>query len=387
MPEVDQLPVPPVPDLGALLPRLRRALSGGEPVAPYPAGGSPPPLPRHAPGGLPEDLALVVGTSGSTGTPKLAMLRAGALTASADGTHAWLGGPGQWLLAMPATHVAGMQVLLRSLRAGTSPVVADMTTAFGPGPFAAAARRMDSGARRYTALVPTQVLRLLEDPVGTQALRSFAAVLVGGAALDPGLRARAEAAGVRLVATYGMSETAGGCVYDGSPLDGATLRLDDGRVHVGGATLADGYLGRPDLTHAAFAVDRDGSRWFRTDDAGRIDDEGRLHVEGRLDDVVVTGGLKVAPRPVEEALVAHVAGVREAVVVGTPHPEWGQAVSALLVLREDAPVPTLEDVRAALRGVVPDHALPRRVRVADAVPLRGPGKPDRRSVAAGFDVG
>lgn len=386
--EVHPLPVPTGPDAASVLPRLARALAGGAPVAPYPAQAPAPALPRHSAAGLPDDLAVVIGTSGSTGTPKLAMLGATALSASARGTHERLGGPGQWLLTLPAGHVAGVQVLLRSLDADTEPVVTDLGRGFTPGAFVSAAARLAPGHRHYTSVVPTQLGRLLADPAGARALTGFDAVLVGGAATPPLLRRRAEAAGVTVVTTYGMSETAGGCVYDGRALTGTRVRVDDeGRVHLGGATLAHGYLGRPDLTFAAFSVDRAGSRWFRTDDAGHLGDDGLLHVEGRLDDLVVTGGMKVAPRLVEEAAAEHVPGVGEAVVVGTPDPEWGQAVSLLVVPVAGARPLTVAEVRDHLRGHVPDHALPRRVTSAAAVPLRGPGKPDRRAVAGLFDVG
>lgn len=386
--EIEPLAVPAGSDAVAVLPRLARALSGGAPVAPYLAGSPAPVLPRHSAAGLPEDLAVVVGTSGSTGTPKLAMLGGDALRASAHATHARLGGPGQWLLTLPAGHVAGIQVLLRSLDADTEPVATDTSGGFTPAAFVAAARRLSPGHRRYTSVVPTQLVRLLDDPAATAALASLDGVLVGGAATPPLLRRRAEAAGVRVVTTYGMSETAGGCVYDGRALSGVRVRVDaEGRVELGGDTLAGGYLGRPDLTFAAFAVDTDGSRWYRTDDAGRLDDDGVLHVEGRLDDVVVTGGMKVAPRVVEEAALEHVPGVGEAVVVGTPDPEWGQAVSLLVVPTPGARPLSVVEVREHLRGHVPDHALPRRVTAAASVPVRGPGKPDRAAVAALFDVG
>ena len=155
---------------------------------------------------------LAVETSGSTGAPKRVLLSRAALRASADATHARLGGPGQWLLNLPPSYVAGLQVLFRSVRAGTEPVVQD-------GPFGEAAAAM-TGARRYVSLVPTQLVRLLDE----DALRGFDTVLVGGARLEPALRTRAERAGVRVVATYGMSETCGGCVYDGRPLDGVAVR-------------------------------------------------------------------------------------------------------------------------------------------------------------------
>jgi O-succinylbenzoic acid--CoA ligase len=284
------LPVPAGPAAREVLPALRAALDGGPALLPYAASADPPVVP-DAPGTLPDGLALAVGTSGSTGTPKLAMLTAAALTASAHATDERLGGPGQWLLTMPAHHIAGLQVLLRSLLAGTEPVVADLAAGFTPRTFAAAASAL-TGPRRYTSLVPTQLSRLLADDTAAAALRGFDAVLVGGAATPRSLLARAEDAGVPVVTTYGMSETAGGCVYSGLPLPCSRIRADDtGRLHLGGATLAQGYLGRPDLTAAAFSTDADGSRWFATDDVGHRGDDGRWHVEGRVDDLINTGGL------------------------------------------------------------------------------------------------
>ncbi|NHI19127.1 AMP-binding protein [Phycicoccus endophyticus] len=385
--DLEPLPVPAGRAAVGVLERLRRALAGEGAVLPHPPDSPPPAVPEPV-GALPEDLAVVVGTSGSTGSPKLALLGSQALASSARATHERLGGPGQWLLTLPAHHVAGIQVLLRSLDAGSEPVTTDLSDGFTPAAFTAAVGRLDPGLRGYTSLVPTQLVRLLADAAATRALRALQGVLVGGAATPPALRRRAEQAGVTLHLTYGMSETAGGCVYDGLPLTGARVRTDDeGRVHLGGATLAHGYLGRPELTARSFTTDPDGSRWFRTDDAGHVDDAGRLHVEGRLDDLVNTGGMKVAPRGVEEAALEHLPGVLEAVAVATPDAEWGQAVSLLLVPAPGARPLPLPEVRERLRGHLPDHALPRRVVSAPAVPLRGPGKPDRAAVAALFAVG
>lgn len=383
------LPVPAGPAVLGVLPALREALDGGPAVLPYAAHAQPPGLPDEAvgvrgPGALPEGLALVVGTSGSTGSPKLAMLTASALVASARATDERLGGPGQWLLPMAAHHIAGIQVLVRSLLAGTHPVAVDLSGGFTPTAFTAGAAAL-TGPRRYTSLVPTQLVRLLADEAATAALQAFDAILLGGAASPPSLLSQAQAAGLRVVTTYGMSETAGGCVYSGLPLAGVQVRADDqGRLSLGGATLAEGYLGRPDLTAAAFRTDPDGTRWFATDDIGHQDDDGRWHVDGRVDDLVNTGGLKVAPRLVEDAVAQHLPSVAECAVVGVPDAEWGEAVAAALVLRDGSRPPTLEDVRAALRGNLPDHALPRRIAVLEALPLRGPGKADRIAVRAVF---
>lgn len=366
---------------------LEAALTGSAPIAPYAAGAPAPRLAAEA-SDLPDRLAVVVGTSGSTGMAKRALLTVDNLVASATATHEVLGGVGSWLLAMPASHVAGLEVLVRSLVGGTTPALLDLDEGFTTTRFVEATAVLDrqSTGRCYTALVPTQITRLLDDPEGVTALTRYDGVLVGGAATAPRVLAMARTAGIRLVRTYGMSETAGGCVYDGAPLPVSQLHIDnDHHIVLGGATVAHGYLGRPGLTEDVFSVDADGTRWFRTDDLGELDDEGKLHLTGRADDFINTGGLKVAPGAVEDAIVRYVPGVRDAVVVASAHPEWGEAVSAALTLQRGAPMLGLAQVRECLRGLLPDHALPHRVLVLDAIPHRGPGKPDRRALVVAFD--
>lgn len=269
---------------------------------------------------LPEEPEpLIVETSGSTGEPKRVLLSRRALLASVDATHARLGGPGQWLLALPIGYVAGLQVALRSLRAGHEPIEVD--------DWAETIER-STAPRRYTSLVPTQLLRLLDDPASSAALRQVDAVLLGGGPIDPALRARAEAEGVTVVATYGSSETGGGCVYDGVPLEGVQIAIDgDGRICIGGPTLFDGYDGAPELTARTL---RDG--WLVTSDLGSFD-QGRLRVLGRVDDVVVSGGLNV-PTPAVAARLREHPEVVECHVLGVPDDEWGQRVVAFVRLRE-----------------------------------------------------
>jgi len=387
MRSVTALPVPTGPDLLGLLPILERALAGeGPALLPVPADDAQETARLLAAADVDQPLAagedddadptaIVVSTSGSTGVPKGALLPVSALRASIDATATRLGGTGRWLLALPAHHVAGLQVLLRSVVAGTEPEVLDLRGGFDVAAFAAATARLASG-RRYTSVVPTQLVRLLADDAGLAALRSYDAVLVGGAATPERDLAAARAAGVRVVTTYGMSETCGGCVYDGRPLDGVTVRLDDGRVLLGGAVVARGYRGQSDVTRAAFPE----PGVFRTDDLGVVAEDGTLTLLGRADDVVVTGGLKVAPAEVERVLV-ELASVRECVVVGVPDPEWGQRVVAVVVAADPAQLPLLEELReAVVRRLVP-AAAPRGLVVVDALPLRGPGKPDRVAAA------
>lgn len=385
-PGLRALPVPPGAAALSILADLRAAMDGSGPaVVPYALDSRPPPAPSD-PEVLPDAVALAIRTSGSTGEPKLALLTRDALRASADATHQRLGGQGQWLLAVPAHHIAGIQVLVRSLLSGTTPVAMDLEGGFTAAAFALATARLAAATTAYTALVPTQLVRLLASEDGRQALTRYAAVLVGGAATPPRVITEAKNAGIQVVTTYGMSETAGGCVYDGLPLDISEVKLeDDGRIQLGGSTLALGYLGEPELSATGFVVDAaTGRRWFRTDDVGHLDEQGGLMVDGRIDDLINTGGLKVAPRQVEDALTG-LATVAEAVVVGSPDPEWGQLVSAAIVMAEGSSPPTLEELRDSLRSLLPDHALPRRLATLPALPLRGPGKPDRAAVRRHFD--
>ena len=311
---------------------------------------------------------LVVETSGSTGEPKQVLLGAAAVRASATAGLARLGGPGQWLLALPVRRVAGLQILVRSILAGTDPVLlkdhADL-------PAAAQAMHAD---RRYAALVPTQLRRLL-DSGEADALRGFDAVLVGGAAAGKGLLQRARAAGVPVVTTYGMTETCGGCVYEGVPLDGVGLAVgDDGRIKITGPVLFSGYLGRPDLTARVL---RDG--WLTTNDIGQIDDDGRLQVLGRADDVVVSGGVNVGTGAVRDRLLEHPA-IRDAAVVGVPDPHWGAAVVAFVV--GDQLVPSSAELRDFLSERLPRTWAPQQVIPTDELPLLASGKVDVRALRA-----
>ncbi len=378
------LAVPPGPGALSVLPALQAALEGGHPVLPYAADEPSPVIASHDPAQLPDDLAIAVGTSGSTGRPKRALLTTEALTRSAWATHQVLGGSGAWLLALPAHHIAGLQVLFRSIAAGTTPAVLDLTDGFTAVGFARAADRVvpnRSGSRRYTALVPIQLGRLLDDPVGVASLRTFDGVLVGGAAAPSALLERARAAGVAVTMTFGMSETAGGCVYDGAPLSVSHVHVDSDRhIVLGGDTVAHGYLAEPGMRADAFATDVEGVRWFRTEDLGHFDDDGLLVVDGRADDVINTGGLKITPGVLEDAISRHVPEVVDVVVLGVPDPIWGEAVSVALTLADGSATIAVEGLRARLRGIVPDAALPRRVLVLSAIPQRGPGKPDRDAI-------
>ncbi|MFC7449238.1 o-succinylbenzoate--CoA ligase [Rhodococcus daqingensis] len=374
---LEVLHVKPGPAAREVLPQLKRALAGGGPaLLPVPAADDRE-IRRltealHPGDPIDESTALVVATSGTTGTPKGAMLTAGALRASGQATHARLGGPGSWLLALPPHHIAGIQVLLRGILAGTEPVIVDVATGFDPALLPDAIAAM-TGARRYTSLVPTQLIKALDHPAATAALAELDAVLLGGAATPAPVLERARTAGITVVRTYGMSETCGGCVYDGVPLDGVRVRIEDSRVLLGGPVLATGYRGLPD--HPAFAE----PGWFRTDDAGLLSG-GVLSISGRLDEAISTGGLTVVPQVVEAALSTHPA-VAECAVFGVPDARLGQRVAAAVV-PVPGTAPTLEELRAHVEPALDSTAAPRELHLMVALPLRGPGKVDRRALAA-----
>ncbi|WP_201294984.1 MULTISPECIES: AMP-binding protein [unclassified Nocardiopsis] len=320
------------------------------------------------------DTALVITTSGSTGAPKGVELSAAALRASARASVARIGaGPGQaWLCVLPAGHISGIQVMTRALVTGTEAVHAP----FDAASFADLVREL----RPHVSLVPTQLRRLLAAGADLSPLRS---VLLGGAAAEPALLDAARGAGVRALTTYGMSETCGGCVYDGVPLEGVRVRVESeapgepGRILLSGPVLLSGYRlppgvpGNPD----AVASDAEGVRWLRTNDLGRLEEDGRLRVLGRMDEVVNTGGHKVVPGQVNALLLEHPA-VADSVVVGRPDPEWGERVSAVVVPADPQAPPSLEQLRDWVRERLPSYAAPRELEVRSALPMLASGKPD-----------
>ena len=305
--------------------------------------------------GTPPAGHAVVGTSGSTGDAKRVLLPREALAAAADAAHERLGFAATWHLALSPRYVAGLMVLVRGLR-GAGVRAADASLAgLAPAP-----------GRNVLSIVATQLYRVLQAPALTATLARFDAVLVGGSALGPELRARAEAAGIAVIETYGMSETCGGVVWDGVPLPGVTVRLGpDGRVRLAGPTTFTGYLGDPAGT-AATLVDgavltRDRGRWV----------DGRLVIDGRVDDMVISGGVNVDLAGVRRAVAAL---DPETEVLAVPDAEWGARV--VLFARSGE----LGAWRERLRSTLPAAALPRQLVVLAAVPRTAGGKPDREKL-------
>lgn len=326
---------------------------------------------------LPAETALVIRTSGSSGVPKAVALSATSLLASARFTHEALGGPGSWLVALPSHLISGVQMLVRSAVSGIDPVFADGP--FDPAALLAAAERMEAD-RRYVSLVPVQFSRLLDhaesDADAADALRRFDAVLVGGQAISVELRQRAHDLGVPLKRSYGMTETSGGCVYDGVEIGDTRVRIRAGEVQLAGSTLALGYVGDPDLTADRFVEEtgRDGraTRWYRTGDAGELLG-GMLTVTGRLDRVLVSGGVNVSLDRIEQ-IARQQPGWEESLAIAIPHPEWGERPSLVVETRENA-VP-FDEVRAAIRDQLGAAAAPAWATQIEEIPRLPGGKPD-----------
>ena len=325
-----------------------------------------------------DDVAVVLATSGSTGDPRGVLLPGAALLASARAAYSRLGGPGAWLLALPVTGVGGLQVLVRSLVAQVEPLVLASVGgagSFDPQEFADLTWRLDPSLPAYTSIVPTQAAKLLEHDAGLDALRAYEAVLLGGARTPPALLARLREHHVAAVTTYGMTETSGGMVYDGVPLDGVGVRVLDpgtdgiGRLALTGPTIARGYLGDDGLTASTFV---DGS--LVTGDVGRVT-HGVVEVLGRLDDVVQVGGTNVAVQAVEDLLASVSA---DACVLAAPDETWGSRLTAYVVASDATPD---DDRLAALVTDALGHAaVPRDWVRLDALPHLPNGKPDRETL-------
>lgn len=316
---------------------------------------------RHADGvGSDAGVVLIVHTSGTAGVPKLVQFDRhaidGAVAASALALEATPHDP--WICCLPLAHVGGMLVLLRGVLLG-APV--SVHPAFDPS-------LIDAEATvAFVSVVPTMLGRLLDAGTG---LGRFRSILVGGAHLRPDLRLRAERGGAKVIETYGLTESCGGVVYDGRPLPGVEVRVnEDGGIELRGPTLMLGYRSDPEATARAFTPDG----WLRPGDAGEIDADGCLHVVGRIDDLINTGGERVWPQEVEAALREH-PGVAEVGVGGRLDPEWGQRVVAFVVPADPATPPSLDELRGFVGSRIGRHKAPRELVLVSRLPRTVSGK-------------
>lgn len=341
--------------------------------------------------------ALVLFTSGSTGQAKAVALSSHALTTSARATERFLSGPGDWHLCLPVNHIAGFQVELRARLAGRAPVRA-ASARFTAESFAAAVDSLlqrAGGRPTYTSIVPTQLHRILDDDRATRAAAQISHILLGGAAISPALLDRADEAGLAIVWTYGMSETAGGCVYDGVPFDGVDITITEaGTIDLRGPVVADAYVGIDDdgtitpIESAALTTDEQGRALMHTSDLGRLDN-GVLSVLGRADDIIVSGGENVSPHALETGLLPswQRAGVTEMLVTWVPDAEWGKKIVALVRLADDCPFGAEETPRQLARHLngfdrdMTGQLLPQLVFAVEEIPSRSIGKPDRKAAA------
>jgi O-succinylbenzoic acid--CoA ligase len=330
-------------NLGELMARIAKALVSDGPALALS------PISREA---LSARTALVVTTTGSSGQPKEVGLSASALLASAKASNKYLGAEfgNTWSLLLPLTHIAGINVLIRSLELGTTP-----TNLIGyNGKFP----KVD-----FTAIVPTQLYRALNGDTNLlEHLLSAKAVLVGGAALTTALRAQAETAGIKVIETYGSTETSGGCIYDGIPLDGVEVSLGaDKRIAIKGKVIAHEL------------ISEDG--WYYTSDAGHYEGE-KLIVDGRIDDIIITGGENVSLTSIERVISQTFPNLQVA-AFAIADPEWGQAIHLAVVASDSSIEEKIQEVLVRELGVA---SKVKRFHHMSELPLIGIGKVDRRAL-------
>jgi O-succinylbenzoic acid--CoA ligase len=325
----------------------------------------------------PNTVATVIHTSGTTAAPKPVELTVGNWTWNALGSALALGlDPGErWLCTLPLSHVGGLSILIRSAIYGTTVVLHERFEA------EAVRTAIIAGGVTVVSLVPTMLERLLD--AGLERPRTLRVALVGGGPLPPALAERARKAGVPVAQTYGMTEACSQVATSaigepetaGRPLLGMRIEIARaaqasgcepvvGEILVQGPTLAPG------------AQSPDG--WLHTGDLGTLDARGRLTVTGRKADTIVTGGENVAPAEVEAVLLRHPA-VADAGVYGRPHPEWGEAVVASVVLRDGAAI-DVEELRAHVAVHLARFKVPKEIGVVARLPRTPSGKLLRREL-------
>jgi len=296
--------------------------------------------------------AVVIGTSGSSGSPKEVALTATALISSARASNKFINAkPGEtWSLLLPLTHIAAVNVIIRAIELGTLPI--DLRNHEGEYPKA-----------NYTSIVPTQLFRALNGDVRLlNHLKSAKTVLVGGAALSQSLRNQAELAGIKVITTYGMTETCGGCVYDGEVLDGVEVEIRNGKINIRGPILA-----------SSISLD---AGWYETSDLGEFKND-KLIVLGRADDVIISGGENLSLNAVEASLSAAFVDV-EFAAFSIEDPQWGDSLQIAVVGTVSD-----EELVARLESDLGSFAKPKGIHRLTSLPLLGIGKVDRKSLAKG----
>lgn len=400
MAELTAVHIPPGPQgLGALLPPLRAALAGtGPAIAPLPAVGSVPPayldnliaavaLDKQ----VADDVAVVVATSGSTGNPAGVALSRSNVAAAAGALGRWRASqpgtarPLRWLASLPLHSIGGLMAVIRSLCAGEEPVAAPWlagAAAFRATDLLAAGRALHAATPPEVglavSLVPTMAERLLAADIAVAAGEVFDLLLVGGAAARPGSLRQLRAAGCVAVDSYGMTETAGGVVFDSMPAPGVGVHVQsDGRLVIAGPMVAQGYRdGREPQdwsTHAGLPA-------FRTRDRGEVTADGRIRILGRSDDVVAVGGVNVDTAAVARLLAAQ-PGIAEAVVVAVPDKHWGARLAAFAIPSSVAACPAPGELAAVVNRELGRAAVPRDLVLRPTLPRLPGGKPDRLALA------
>lgn len=368
----------------AMYEQLLRAWDSGSALAPIPA------VSKNFPAAMVDSIRAAINldlpaqpstiaalsTSGSTGNPRGVEFTAHQLSALNDFINSGsvvgrqINAAARWIAALPVTSVGGFNVLIRSIATGLPPIALDSVA--GAGTFSAEevthALRLCGDSPPMISLVPTQLRRLLSTEEGTHALSCFAAVLVGGSATPLSDQIHARDQGIAVAFTYGMTETSGGCVFNGVPAPAVGIDIDPttSLISISGNVIATGY--RPSGSATGQELFQ-GS--FTTQDLGELDANGILHVSGRTDDIVIINGVNISVHAIKEIIDAHPM-VRDSYVL----PDL-----TAVVVPTNADLRFEDELRAAISQRLGNVAVPRFM-IIDSLPYLPNGKPDRQRIQA-----
>lgn len=322
-------------------------------------------------------VSCVVTTSGSTGLAKGVMLTPQALNSSIQATYQVMPGPAEWVLAMPPFHIAGLQVILRSVYAGHLPKVVDITEGFSPEKLLPIIESFHFHKKHYLALLPNQLAKIAKHPDVVKALVAFDAILTGGGGINPQLKVFYKQHNIKIIYGYGMSETCGGCVYDGIPLANTQVQLtpQTKRIQLQGSMLAVGYRNGD-----SFPLDNNG--WFTTNDLGEWQNR-RLVVKGRSDSVINMAGVKVIPEEIENK-IKQLYFVSDCVVLGLPDEIYGEIIAAAICLTEEQfsspQFAKISYIKQKLGEILAPLLVPKKILILANLPELPNGKIDRKKL-------